>query len=142
MPSVVPHAAAEQVAIGLRQAVKNGADHIRIELQPAELGAIAVKLNVNHDGRVTMVVSADRSDTLNLLQQDASSLTQALRDAGLQTDSGSLSFNLRGFAFDQQTAQGGAALRDRPDIDSGEELGAAAPAPMQRRHSGSLDIHV
>ena len=49
----------------------------------ADLGAVDVKLNINHDGRVTMVVSADRSDTLNLLKQDASSLTQALRDAGL-----------------------------------------------------------
>ena len=101
-----------------------------------------MKLSINHDGRVTMVVSADRSDTLNLLQQDQASLTQALRDAGLSADSSSLSFNLRGgFQFNQQAA-GGNAL---PAGDAGgiDAPGAAAPpAAMLRAHSGSLDIHV
>jgi flagellar hook-length control protein FliK len=140
---LMAHAVAEQVAIGVRQAVKGGADHIQIQLQPAELGAIAVKLNVNHDGRVTMVVSADRSDTLNLLQQDAGTLAQALRDAGLQADNSSLSFNLRGFQMNQQTAQGGSPWRDAAPAGGGDDLGAVASVmPTLRRHSGALDIHV
>ena len=140
---VMAHAVAEQVAIGLRQAVKGDVDHIQIQLQPAELGAIDVKLNVNHDGRVTMVVSADRSDTLNLLQQDASMLAQALRDAGLQADNSSLSFNLRGFQMNQQTAQGGSPWRGALPAGSGDDLGAVTSAmPILRRHSGALDIHV
>jgi len=127
----------------VRQAVKGGTDHIQIQLQPAELGAIAVKLNVNHDGRVTMVVSADRSDTLNLLQQDAGTLAQALRDAGLQADNSSLSFNLRGFQMNQQTAQGGSPWRDAAPAGGGDDLGAVASVmPTLRRHSGALDIHV
>jgi flagellar hook-length control protein FliK len=138
------HAAAEQVAMSLRQAVSNGNDHIQIQLQPADLGAVAVKLSINHDGRVTMVVSADRSDTLNLLQQNSGSLTQALRDAGLSADSSSLSFNLRGGSqFNQQSAAGNAGSGGSAD-DLIATAAAAEPPPAARRalHSGSLDIHV
>ena len=142
-PTLMAHAVAEQVAVSLRQAAKSGDDHIQIQLQPAELGAIAVKLNVNHDGRVTMVVSADRSDTLNMLQQDSATLTQALRDAGLQADSSSLSFNLRGFQMNQQASQDGASWRDAASASGGDDLGAVASVmPTLRRHSGALDIHV
>jgi flagellar hook-length control protein FliK len=142
-PTLMAHAVAEQVAVSLRQAAKSGDDHIQIQLQPAELGAIAVKLNVNHDGRVTMVVSADRSDTLNMLQQDSATLTQALRDAGLQADSSSLSFNLRGFQMNQQASQGGSSWRDTALTSDSDDLGAVATvASTLRRHSGALDIHV
>ena len=142
---IIPHAVAAQVAINVQQAVKSGTDHIQIQLQPADLGTIDVKLNVNHDGRVTVVVSADRSDTLNLLQQDAGGLTQALRDAGLQADSSSLSFNLRGgFQFQQQQSAGsGGGSRDGayPSDGDGSDV-IAAPLPSLRRHAGALDIHV
>jgi hypothetical protein len=142
-PTLMAHAVAEQVAVSLRQAAKSGDDHIQIQLQPAELGAIAVKLNVNHDGRVTMVVSADRSDTLNMLQQDSATLTQALRDAGLQADSSSLSFNLRGFQMNQQASQGGSSWRDTASTSDSDDLGAVPTvASTLRRHSGALDIHV
>jgi flagellar hook-length control protein FliK len=136
--------AAEQVALALPQAVKSGDNHIQIQLQPAELGGIDVKLSVNHDGRVTMVVSADRGDTLNLLRQDASTLTQALRDAGLQADNSSLSFNLRGgFSFNQQAFQGGTASGGgTSSADPEIATIAAPPAALQRRHAGALDIHV
>ena len=73
-----------------------------------------MKLDVDHDGRITAVISADRSDTLNMLQQDRATLPQALRDAGLQADSSSLSFNLRGMHNpSRRTSQGGAAWRER-----------------------------
>jgi flagellar hook-length control protein FliK len=137
-----PHIVAEQVAVTLRQAVSSGSDHIQIQLQPADLGAVEVKLSINHDGRVTMVVSADRSDTLNLLQQDASSLAQALRDAGLQADSSSLSFNLRGgYQFNQQQgAFAGPRLVD--DVSAGGLDGIDTTTTTLRAHAGSLDIHV
>ena len=141
---VVPHGVAEQVAVNLRQAVKAGADHIEIQLHPADLGAISVKLNVNHDGRVTMVVSADHSDTLNLLKQDAGSLAQALRDAGLQADNSSLSFNLRGgYQFNQQAgANGGSRYADAASPDAIDDAVGIAAATTLRLHSGSLDIQV
>jgi flagellar hook-length control protein FliK len=143
---ILPQAVSEQVAVTLHQAVKAGDDHIQIQLQPADLGAVDVKLNINHDGRVTMVVSADRSDTLNLLKQDSSSLTQALRDAGLQADSGSLSFNLRGgYQFNQQQQPSyGASVSTHAYASrfADEAGGAVVGAPTTRSHNGSLDIHV
>jgi flagellar hook-length control protein FliK len=145
--AMLPQAASAQVALTLRQAVNTGNDHIQIQLQPADLGAVDVKLNINHDGRVTMVVSADRSDTLNMLKQDAPNLTQALRDAGLQADSGSLSFNLRGgYQFNQQQQQpsyGSAAPTNAYTAGTADDLtSAVAVARTVGSHNGSLDIHV
>ena len=60
----------EQVAINLKQAAQTGTDRIEIQLKPANLGAISVKLDVTHDGRITAVISADRSDTLHMLRQE------------------------------------------------------------------------
>jgi flagellar hook-length control protein FliK len=141
---MMPHAVAAQVAASLGQAVRVGNDHIQIQLQPADLGAVAVKLSINHDGRVTMVVSADRSDTLNLLQQNQASLTEALRNAGLSADSSSLSFNLRGgFQFQQQAAGGnaGSGAQSLAGVDAPVAAEAVAATRLSF-HSGSLDIHV
>lgn len=131
----------EQVAINLRQAAQSGSDRIEIQLKPASLGAIAVKLDVSHDGHITAVISADRSDTLNLLRQHSDGLTQSLRDAGLQADSGSLSFNLRGDSqsFAQSPAPAVSAVRS----DDAVSLPTArAELPRYRQHAGAVDIEV
>jgi flagellar hook-length control protein FliK len=133
----------EQVAFNLKQAAQNGSDHIEIQLKPASLGVINVKLDVSHDGRITAVISADRSDTLHMLRQDASGLQQALRDAGLQADSGSLSFNLRGdaqsFAQNQSGPQSGGGGASQATTASTASI---ADAQNLRRHDGALDIQV
>jgi len=99
-----------------------------------------VKLNVNHDGRLTAVISADRSDTLNLLKQDAGSLQQALQDAGFSTGSGSLSFNLRsdtqGFAQNGSSSGYAATQPTALTEDAPAKLAAYAP----RLHNGTIDI--
>jgi len=131
----------EQVAVNLRQAAQSGSDRIEIQLKPASLGAIAVKLDLTHDGRITAVISADRSDTLNLLRQHSDGLAQSLRDAGLQADSGSLSFNLRGDpqSFAQSPAPTVSAVRgDDPAALSS----ARAESPRYRHHAGAVDIEV
>lgn len=112
---------ADQVSVHITKALKAGMDRITIQLKPASLGRIDVQLEVGHDGRVIAVVTADNKDTLDLLQRDARELERALQDAGLQTDSGSLSFNLRG--------QGDQAPEDGSQ-DSGppnDETAAAGP---------------
>jgi flagellar hook-length control protein FliK len=141
-PAFATLSAGDQVAFHLKQAVKDGSNEIQIQLKPASLGAIDVKLNVNHDGRLTAVISADRSDTLNLLKQDSSNLQQSLRDAGFSTDSGSLSFNLRGDA--DTSSQGGS--KQNNSFGSASGFGDDAPAKLaayaRGQHSGSLDIQV
>ena len=112
---------ADQVSVHIAKALKAGVDRITIQLRPASLGRIDVQLEVGHDGRVMAVVTADNKDTLDLLQRDARELERALRDAGLQADSGSLSFNLRGQG--DQAPEDGSADSGPPN----DETAAAGP---------------
>jgi flagellar hook-length control protein FliK len=66
-----------------------------INLKPVELGSVEVKLDFGTDGRVHASVMAERPETLEMLQKDQRTLERALNDAGLQTDPGSMSFNLK-----------------------------------------------
>ncbi len=88
--------AAQQVAVQITRAVQNGTDRFTVELKPGALGRVTVNLEVGYDNRVIAVLSAERADTLDLLQRDSRALERALQDAGLSTDSGSLSFSLEG----------------------------------------------
>lgn len=140
----------EQVALNLKQALAADNNQIRIQLKPASLGTIDVKLNLTQDGRVSAVISADRSDTLNMLKQDSATLQQSLRDAGLNADGNSLSFNLRGDAqsFAQNSSQGSFG---RSGGNGGNSYGTAGGDSLsitgsriasQSYHDGSLDIEV
>lgn len=86
----------EQVAFQVKTAISDGTSRIRIQLDPADLGKMDIKLTVDADGKTGVSIMVDSKSTLDLLQRDASSLTRALNDAGLSADSSSLSFNLRG----------------------------------------------
>ncbi len=144
-PGMIALPASEQVAINMRQALKVGANEIQIQLRPESLGVIDVKLNVDHDGRLSAVISANHPETLNLLKQDSSSLQQSLRDAGFNADSSSLSFNLSGDtqSFAQNTPQqSGSSAPALPSAFGGAAFGSAAPARAARQHLGALDIHV
>ncbi len=88
-------AVTDQVSVQITRAVNAGVDKITINLKPADLGRVDVKLEIGHDGRVSAIVTADNRNTLDLLQRDGKELQQALADAGLQMDNDSLSFNLR-----------------------------------------------
>ena len=137
---------ANQVAVGIQKAVTAGKDQIRIRLHPAELGQIDVSLKVRHDGTVKAIVTIDRSETFDLMQRDARGLDRALQDAGLKTDSGSLTFNLRG--GDQQTPNDGQrgqgmTARSNPETDRMAEsplLETDTPAPFISNRA--LDIRV
>ena len=145
----LPTPPSEQVAVQIQRAVGQGADRISIQLNPEELGRIEVKLEMK-DGRMTAMISADRQETLDMLQRDARGLIQTLQNAGLQTDQGSLSFNLRGGdaqAQNQQPGQGGNTPWS-PFGDDGAEARPAAPAftpPQDLARAGAdgrLDVRV
>ena len=109
-------AVAEQISVQISKAIEAGVDRIKIQLKPESMGRIDVKLDVGLDGRVTVVVTADNKNTLDLMERDSRSLEQALQDAGLDTDAGDMSFNLREQNpedSDERTAEA-AALEDEP----------------------------
>ncbi len=85
----------EQVSVQIAKGLNDGLDTIRIQLKPAHLGLVDVQLKMGKDGRVSVVVSADNKNTLDMLKQDSRQLQNALRDAGLQMGTGDLSFSMR-----------------------------------------------
>ena len=94
---------AEQVLVHVRQAVADGATKVEIKLNPGELGRVEVRIETIAEGNAKIHVTAERKDTLDMLQRDARALERALNEVGVKTDSNSLSFNLRG--GDQQQHQ-------------------------------------
>lgn len=103
-PSVPQAFITEQVAVNIHRAANQGLDRINIQLRPAELGKIDIRMEVAQDGRMTAVVNVEKQETYDMLRNDARQLAQTLQNAGLQTDASSLSFNLNGQGG-QQTAQ-------------------------------------
>jgi len=101
--------AVDQVALQLNRSAKDGVDQMTIQLRPAEMGRIDIKLNFSTDGKVQGTVVADNPATLDLLLKDVRSLERGLQDAGFSADSGSLQFSLRGdgqqasSSFNQET---------------------------------------
>lgn len=145
-PPAIAASALDQVAASLKQTAKLGLNQIEIQLKPASLGAVDVRIELSHDGRITAVISADRSDTLMQLERNSGELQQALRDAGLQTDSGSLSFSLRGDpqTSDQSSRQPSYATQQGGPGSADDLLpvAAAAVGASQSPHSGLLNIQV
>src|SRR3546814_1308339 len=106
---------------------------------------LEVKLENASDGTLRAVISAERTETLDLLQRDARGLERALQEAGVKTDSGSLSFNLRGQGqnHEQQAGNGGSGRGAPAAETTGDSQAAAAqPQPYRSSHSGALDIRV
>ena len=85
----------EQIKVHINKSVKAGMDRVSIQLRPANLGRIEVKMELSQDGKVRAFITADVKDTLDMLQRDARGLERALQDAGLRTDSNNLHFALR-----------------------------------------------
>ncbi|MCG8596441.1 MAG: flagellar hook-length control protein FliK [Kiloniellales bacterium] len=135
----------EQVAVQIRRAVATGNDRISIRLHPAELGRVQVRLEVADDGHVRALITAERPETLDLMQRDLRGLERALQDAGLKTDPGSLSFGLQdqqGEPF--QTAE--EQPRGRPESAERRTAAEPEPAPGQTLYwssgEGRLDIRI
>lgn len=142
--TVAQQAAVDQVSVQISKAIKDGVDRINIQLRPEHLGRVDVRLEVT-DGRVSATVTADSKETLDMLQRDARELERALQQAGLQTDTGSLNFSLRGQQgqgqeSDRQVAGG----RFGQETLAADEAAAETPAwtdyPGGIRPDGRIDI--
>ena len=85
----------QQVTVQVTKAAVDGIDHIKVQLNPPELGHVEVRMEVGPSGHFSAVFAADRPQTVDMLQRHAHELTRSLQDAGVRTDAGNLSFNLR-----------------------------------------------
>jgi flagellar hook-length control protein FliK len=111
-----PHPATQQVALQVSKALDQDRTEIRIRLDPPELGEVDIQLEFR-DLRMTASVSAERADTLELLQRDSRALARALREAGLELADSDLSFAHHG-------------RNDRPDTGSSTQRAINLPHPL------------
>lgn len=136
------------VPIEIAAAIRAGKSRFDISLDPAELGKIDVRINIDRNGQVTSHLTVEKPETLSMLKQDAPQLQRALDDAGFKTGSNGLSFSLRDQNSSNQNSgqnndNGGNARR----LIVGEEEGVPA-APVGRGYgrmlgsSSGVDIRV
>lgn len=132
----------EQVAFQIKTAVNTGNSKISIQLHPEDLGKLDITLDVDAKGKTGVTVTADNKQTLDLLQRDSQGLQKALADAGLKTDAGSLSFNLRGGEREGQGSQNQSQAasqyqKSQPD-DAQGEINIAQVAAVTRSYTLTL----
>lgn len=145
-PAPVPLGAVP-MTIGLR--ALGAANRFEIRLDPAELGRIDVALDIDRDrATVGARLVVERPETLALLQRDASSLQQALAQAGLDASEG-IALSLRG---DGEGRQGGEPGAERQARGAAAEIRGSQAAPdtigldlvplRALRRLGGIDIRI
>lgn len=139
----------EQVVFHVKTMAGSGNSKITIQLHPEDLGKLDITLDVDAKGKTGVTITADNKHALDLLQRDSSGLQKALADAGLKTDAGSLSFNLRGGEKEGQGHNGYQASsqyqKSQPD-EIPEEVNMASLAAVTRSYTvnipDGLDIKI
>ena len=119
---------------------------LTLTLDPAELGRVEVAIE-RSQGEASIRVTAERADTLMLLQRDARELERALADIGMGERGPSLSFSLGdgGANRDAPGRQGDRAGGQAPRLGLAGATGlplAAAVARQGAAHRGLLDLAV
>ncbi len=83
------------LALQIAVSAQSGKSRFEIRLDPAELGRIDVRIDVDRHGQVTSHLTVEKPETLAMLRQDAPQLQRALDNAGFRTGDGGLQFSLR-----------------------------------------------
>jgi flagellar hook-length control protein FliK len=83
------------LAVAIAARAQSGSSQFDIRLDPPELGRIDVRLAMDGSGQVTTHMTAERPDTLALLQSQQPQIERALEQAGLKTADNGLQFTLR-----------------------------------------------
>jgi flagellar hook-length control protein FliK len=143
--STTPAMPLSAVPIEIGMKALEGSQAFRIRLHPEDLGQIDVKLHIDDDGTVKAQLTADRVETLAMLQRDAKTLERAFEQAGLKTSDSGLQFSLgsdNGQAGRQQQNQQGSGQNQQQTFQplAGQELTATIRAIQAA--AGGLDIRI
>ena len=134
------------LAVSIAARAQSGSNQFDIRLDPPELGRIDVRLDVDSTGQVTTHLTADRADTLQLLQSQQPQIEQALQDAGLKTADNGLQFTLRDQSFAGGQNNGSGSQTNNPGqvvIPDADLTPVAATQIYARAGLGSgIDIRV
>jgi flagellar hook-length control protein FliK len=134
------------LAVEIAASLQSGKTRFEVRLDPADLGRIDVRIDVDRNGQVTSHLTVEKPETLSMLQQDAPQLQQALNDAGLKTGSGGLQFSLRDQSSSGQNsgnqANGNAQQLVIKEDDSVPAAIAGQSYGRMLGASGGIDIRV
>jgi chemotaxis protein MotD len=134
------------LAMEIAATAKSGKSHFEIRLDPADLGRIDVRIDVDRNGQVTSHLTVERPETLSMLRQDANQLQRALDNAGLSTGNSGLQFSLRDQSQQGQNDGSGSNPNAHRLIISEEDTIPAAVAGRSYGRmlgsSGGVDIRV
>jgi flagellar hook-length control protein FliK len=127
---------------------KSGKTSFEIRLDPADLGRIDVRIDVDRNGQVTSHLTVEKPETLSMLRQDAPQLQRALDDAGFKTDGSGLQFSLRDQSSSGQNGSGNDTGRNAQRLVISEDDTMPATAIAGRSYgrmlgsSSGVDIRV
>lgn len=132
------------LALEIAASLRNGKSRFEIRLDPAELGRIDVRIDVDRKGQVISHLTVEKPETLSMLRQDAPQLQRALNDAGLSTGDGGLQFSLRDQSSSGQNGEQSNPNARRLILTEEETVPAAVTGSYGRMFgaNGGVDIRV
>lgn len=77
--------AAQQVQNGLLSALRNGGTRLDLQLNPVELGSIAITLS-SRNGEVSAQIRTEKTETMQAMQQQAEAIRLQLEQQGVKID--------------------------------------------------------
>jgi flagellar hook-length control protein FliK len=145
----------ETVAALAAQIVKKldgRATRFDLELDPAGLGKVDVRLEIGAQGRITAALTCDNPHAANELRARANELQRALEQAGFDL-SGGLSFDVadngrqQGQPWQDQSQDGaggfrGQAFRAALETAGEADAGASGPLRLRRGITAGLDLRI
>lgn len=136
------------LAADIARKLEGRSTRFEVELQPAGLGRVDVRIEIGAAGKLTAAFAVDSPQAAAELRSRAPELQRALEQAGFDL-SGGLSFDLADssrFGRDPEARQDGGAFRGRAfaqALATGEAADQAAlPPKLSRRPSAALDIRI
>jgi len=133
------------LAVEIAATALSGKSRFEIRLDPADLGRIDVRVDVDRNGQVTSHLTVEKPETLSMLRQDAPQLQRALDDAGLKTGTGGLQFSLRDQSSSGQNSNSGGSNAQRLVVSEDDSVPAAIAGRSYGRtllSSAGVDIRV
>jgi flagellar hook-length control protein FliK len=133
------------LALEIAVTAKSGNSRFEIRLDPAELGRIDVRIDVDRNGHMTSHLMVEKQETLTMLRQDAPQLQRALDDAGFNTGNSGLQFSLRDQSSSNQNDNSGGNNARRLIIGEEDTTPAVVAGRSYGRMLGSssgVDIRV
>jgi flagellar hook-length control protein FliK len=135
-PPQIAANAAETVTTRVVRAVQDGSHVVTMELHPAELGRVEVRLSF-HEGAVGVQMTLDRPETYDAFMRDRGVMEQHLADAGINLASGGLDMRF-GQQPDRPAPQPPAQTINVP-VPQGDS-GTGSRSAAQSRLNGLIDI--